>query len=83
MKKAYTFRLDPALVNQLDVFNGNRTYNLELAIQQYIQPQHDNNISYIQHLESEVQYLRSRNDKLMVFSIPFLSKLKLFMLKKG
>ena len=82
MKKAYTFRLDPALVNQLDVFSGNRTYNLELAIQQYIQPEHNNNISYIQHLESEVQYLRSQNDKLLVSSIPILSRIKLKLLSK-
>lgn len=74
MKKAYTFRLEPTLVNLLDNFDGTRTSNLSNAIQLYCNGNDNSNTSYIHHLEDEVNYLRNQNNALMVSKLPLLAR---------
>ena len=74
MNKAYTFRLDPSLISQLDVFDGSRTSNIRNAIQGYCDSTYNGNTNYIQHLNEEVDYLRSQNNALMVTKLPLLQQ---------
>lgn len=86
MKKPYTFRLDPNLIKKLDTFDGTRTFNVELSIQHYVQSgcsnSYNDNTAYVQHLESEIVYLRDQNDKLLISSVPLFSRIKLKLLSK-
>ena len=64
MKKQYSFRLDSNLVKKLDGFDGSRTHNLELSIQNYIQMGYDNvynvDTKAIQVLEDQVSFLKGQ-----------------------
>lgn len=77
MKKPYTFRLNSNLIKELDSLNGNRTYNLESAIQMYVQKQYDctyNSTTETIHvlketitdLRQDKQLLQNRIDYLML-----------------
>ena len=85
MKKAYTFRLEPNLVKELDCFEGNRTYNLSLAIQNYIQNDcsstYNSNTEIIQLLKSQVMDLRQDKQllqkRLDYFMLPWYHRLLL------
>ena len=73
LKKAYTFRLDPALLKKLETFEGSRTSNVEAAIQKYvdsaIQSAYDSNM--VEFLQGQVTYLQKMNSYL---SLPFYKK---------
>ena len=74
MNKAYTFRLDTTLITQLDMFPGSRTGNIRNAIHKYCNGNTDNNTDFIQHLESEIVYLRSQNNALLITKMPLLQR---------
>ena len=76
MKKQYNFRLDPSLVSQLDSFDGSRTFNLQNAIQLYVDGNNNGNTKHTQHLEEEILYLRSRVNNLLTVKIPLLNWIK-------
>ena len=65
MKKAYTFRFDATLIKKLDLFDGSRTYNVDLAIQNYVSDgfskSYDSNTDIIQILKDHIVDLK--NDK--------------------
>ena len=67
-KKPYTFRLEPTLIKQLDSFSGTRTYNVDLAIQKYVQndynQMYNSNTETIQILREQVQDLQQNRDNL-------------------
>lgn len=60
MKKAYTFRLDPALINAVDQLPGNRTLHLTQALQQYCLPQSDKQytVDVVSILQDQVHVLQ-------------------------
>jgi len=62
MKKAYTFRLDPDLIKELDGFAGSRTENLGNAIRLYVRgDMHNNTLCNT----DEIQYLKGLNTRLL------------------
>ena len=81
----YNFRLETDLINKIDKLNGTRTSIITNALQQYIQTDtqynYNVNINYLQHLEQEIQYLRSQVNGLMLAKIPLLSKIKMKLLE--
>ena len=87
MKKAYTFRLDPNLIKKLDSFDGNRTYNVDLAIQSYVQDgfnsSYNCNTEVVQILKDQLMDLKNDKnilqDRLDYFMLP---SYKRFFLKK-
>jgi hypothetical protein len=64
MKKLYNFRLETNLVSQVDEIADNRTQFVSDALQNYLQPDlqkvYNVDLSYLQHLESEVTFLRTQ-----------------------
>ena len=84
MKKMYNFRLDPNLIKRIDSLDGSRTHNVTSALRSYLQNDLPNSynvdLSYLQHLEEEIVYLRKQNEVLMVVKIPLLSKIKMKLL---
>ena len=85
IKKAYTFRLDPNLIKQLDTFDNSRTYNINLAIQNYIQSgftsTYSSNTEVIQLLKEQVNDLKTDKDllqkRLDYFMLPWYHRLLL------
>ena len=75
-KRSYSFRLDSNLISSLDSKCGNRTLGLSEAIQLYLSPEihshYNYDTNYIQHLESEVNFLRSEVTALSVVRNPSL-----------
>jgi len=68
MKKAYTFRFDPTLIKKLDLFEGSRTYNVDLAIQNYVgdgfTKSYDSNTDIIQLLKDQIADLKTDKEYL-------------------
>jgi hypothetical protein len=85
MKKSYNFRLDPKLIEEVDKIEGNRTNVVTNALHKYIDCSNESSynvdLSYINHLEDEVKYLRSQVNGLMLARIPLLSKIKMKLLE--
>lgn len=83
MKKAYTFRLDFDLIKKLDTFDGTRTSNLNVAIQNYVQDgfssSYDVNTvailqQYVDDLKQDKHYLQEQNQALLIAKVPFFQK---------
>lgn len=83
--KQYNIRLDAGVVQQLDALVGCRSKHIRDAIGLYLQngmsKGYDVDLSYIHHLEGEVDYLRSQNNALMVAKLPLLARIKMKLLK--
>ena len=60
MKKLYNFRLETTLIKAVDKISNNRTEYLTNALQQSLQPNYNVDINYLQHLESEISFLRNQ-----------------------
>lgn len=62
------------------------TYNVREALTQYLynstQDTYNQDPTYIKHLENEIMFLRTQNDKLMIAGLPLLSKIKMYLLNK-
>ena len=82
-KKPYTFRLEPTLIKQLDSFSGTRTYNVDLAIQKYVQndynQMYNSNTEAVQILKNQVADLQTNRDNLQrrldYYTLPFYRRL--------
>jgi hypothetical protein len=85
MKKIYTFRLDPNLIKKLDTFDGTRTYNLDQAIQKYVQniynDMYNSNTETIQILKDTITDLRQDKhilqEQLTYHTLPWYQKILL------
>jgi hypothetical protein len=87
MKKAYSFRLDPILIKEIDKLGRSRTSTLSDAIQMYIQCNtKDTQTSYntdlvyllqsqISDLKNDKEFLMSQNKALMVMKTPLLQQI--------
>ena len=66
MKQLYNFRLEKDLVKEVDKLSDNRTQYVTNALLAALQGQQDNvNTNYLQHLETEILYLRDLNKKMV------------------
>ena len=82
MKKAYTFRLNPTLIQKLDTFDNSRTYNVNLAIQNYVDNGFSNSynsnkdlaMDFIKELKQDKEILQRRLD---YFMLPWYQRLML------
>lgn len=81
--KQYNIRLEELVVQQLDNIDGCRSKHIRDAINLYLNGvQHvdndntysDQSENYIQHLKTEVDYLRQQNNALLVSKMPLLQR---------
>lgn len=84
--KQYNIRLEKQVVTQLDALGGCRSVHIRDAIGLYLQTDtpkgYNVDLSYIHHLEGEVDYLRSQSNALLVNRMPLLRRI-IYRLKEG
>ncbi len=84
--KQYNIRLKEQMVKQLDDLDGCRSSHIRDAIGLYLQKDmpkgYNVDLSYIHHLEGEVDYLRSQANALIIAKMPLLAKIKLKLLNQ-
>jgi hypothetical protein len=84
MKKPYTFRLDINLIKQLDLLQGNRTFNITNAISSYLQNGKNSSpydIDVVHILQAQVQDLKQDKsilqERLDYYMLPWYHRLLL------